>query len=171
MKKKVLSIVLGVLVLAVLAGAALLAPRLFNKNPAAQGPGTVNGSVPEGVKGKSLMPVETVLPAEGLPKRDYELAGTVNLVKDNSIFVDPSVYMGIMDPSEKEMEVVVTKDTRIYLYAGMETIHEAKDGAPAVKQMKLESITINDLVGNDILSIWGNKRGDRFIAEVIRVMH
>ncbi len=118
MKKKGLPIILGIIGLAVLAGAAFLAPRLFNKNINAQGPVAANGSAPAGASGKPMMPVETVLPAEELPQRDYELAGTVNSVKDNSIFVAPSVYMGVMGPDAKEMEVVVTKDTKIYLDAG-----------------------------------------------------
>jgi hypothetical protein len=171
MKKKTISITLGVLGLAVLAGAAFLAPRLFNSNAAKQGQYSEGVAGPAGGKGKPRMPVETVLPAEGQPKSSPELSGTVNSVKDNSIFVEPSDYMGVMQPNGKEMEVVVTKDTKIYLYAGMQTISEAKDGQSAVTQTKLDPITINDLVENDILSIWGNKRGDRFIADVIQVLH
>jgi hypothetical protein len=163
MNKKVLWIIAGVVGLAILAGAAFLAPRLFHP-VSAEGKSSAGAAGPAGMKRGGPVVNETELPAEELPQRDYDLSGTVSRIKDNSIFIEPAFQEG-------EAEIVVTQDTKIYLLAGRITVNEGKDGAPAVYRPKLDLVTMNDLVFNDILSVWAEKRGDRYIAEVIRVLH
>lgn len=166
MKKKSMTIVFGVLGLIVLAGAAFMAPRLFSQSMEKSSSNSASAAS-EGKGGKaSVREIEvTRLPVDGIPQRDYELAGTVSRVKDNSIFIEPAFL------DESEVEIVVTQDTKIFLYIGEDTISEDQDGNPTVTQMKVEPITIDDLVNNDILSVWAEKRGDRYIAEAIRVLH
>lgn len=166
MKKKVTIIVLAVIGLAILAVAAFMVPRLFSsQNAQAGGSGAVAG--PEGSKGgpEDRYASMTVVPSDELPKTDYNLAGIVTRVKDNSIFISPAFL------DESEVEVVVNADTKIYLYQGQETIDQAADGSWWKVQDKLELITVKDVVENDILSVWADKRGDRYIAEYIRVLH
>ena len=166
MKKKVTIVVIAVIGLALLAGAAFLAPRLFSQqNAQAGGPAAVAGS--EGSKGGpgDRFASMTVVPSDELPKTDYNLAGMVTRVKDNSIFISPA----FLDKSE--VEVVVSADTKIYLYQGQDTVDQAADGSWWEVQDKLELITVKDVVENDILSVWADKRGDRYIAQYIRVLH
>jgi len=159
MKKKLTIIILGVVGLALLAGAAFMAPRLFNQNTKTGGPAGGKGSA--GDRSASM----TVVPADELPKTDYNLAGMVTRVKDNTIFISPAFL------DESEVEVVVDQDTKIYLILGQYTIDQAADGSWTEVQDKLKIITVKDVVENDILSIWSDKRGDRYIAQYIRVLH
>ena len=166
MKKKVTIIVLAVIGLALLAAAAFMVPHLFSsQNAQAGGPAAVAGS--DGGKGGpgDRFANVTVVPSDELPKTDYNLAGMVTRVKDNSIFISPAFL------DENEVEVVVSADTKIYLYQGQDTVDQAADGSWSEVQDKLEPITVKDVVENDILSVWADKRGDRYIAQYIRVLH
>ena len=160
MKKKIITIAIGVVGLALLAAAAFLAPRLFSSNPDQSGAKPVAAGV-KGSRGDG--PIK--LPADELPKSDYDLAGQVIRVKDNSIFISPA-FLDV-----DEVEVVVTPDTKIYLYDGEETISENADGTPATIKNKLLPITIKDLAVDDILSVWADQRGDRYIATYINALH
>ncbi len=153
MKTKIMPIVVAVIGLVLLASAAFLAPRLFNRNALASDQ-----------KMGDFANV-TVMPPDELPYTNYDLAGEVTQVKDNSIFISPAFL------NESEVEVVVNQDTKIYLYQGYKTIDQADDGSWSAVKSKLKIITVKDIVANDILSIWADKRGDRYIAKFISVLH
>ncbi len=73
-----------------------------------------------------------------------------------------------MDPNLQNLppvEVVVSKDTKILKSVGTETITDS-NGNQVVKK-KEEEVTINELGTNDIVNVWGEKRGDRYYADVI----
>jgi hypothetical protein len=160
MKKKTGWIILSCVGFVLLVGAVYLAPQLFQRTTA-QNESKAGPAAGVGTRGDA--PAETLLPNDELPQRDYDLGGTVSRVKDNSIFIEPAFMEG-------EAEIVVTQDTKIYMLAGRDVIQDGKDGSPLVYRYKLQPMTIDELVNNDILSIWAEKRGDRYIAEVIRVL-
>jgi hypothetical protein len=157
-KMKIMPIVAVVIGLVLLASAAFLAPRLFNRNILASDPGGKGGKMGD-------FSNVTVMPPDELPLTNYDLAGEVTQIKDNSIFISPAFL------NEGEMEVVVNQDTKIYLYQGYETIDQAADGSWSEVKRKLEPITVKDIGVDDILSIWADKRGDRYIAKYISVLH
>jgi hypothetical protein len=158
MKKKVVTIVIAVIGLVLLTGAAFLAPQLFNLNKQ-----TGNSGGKGGAEGDFSN--VTVMPAEELPNTNYDLAGMVTKVKDNIIFISPAFL------DESEMEVVVNQDTKIFLFQGYKTIDKAADDSWSEVKHKLKLITVKDIVVDDILSVWADKRGDRYIAKFIRVLH
>lgn len=158
MNKNLRVIVIVILGLALLGGAAFVAARLLqNQTPAS--------AVAPGPRGKGQMGQQpTELPNDLLPKRDFEVAGTVSRVENNSIFIEPA-FLDV-----PEVEVVVGPDTHIYLLDGLEVLAQDEQGNPTVVRTKLKEITIDDLQKDDILSIWADQRGERYNAQVIRVL-
>jgi hypothetical protein len=170
-KKNSVIIAACIATVAVLAGAAFLATRLINRN-ATGSPLASAGEMEPGPAGKRVAAGPPVLPSDLIPQRDTDVTGEITHIQDNSIFVSAVVLDGVMDPNNQnlpDVEVVVTKDTKIYRPAGTETTTDSS--GKAVEQKKYEVVTINDLTSNDILNVWGEKRGDRYYAAVLTFIH
>jgi hypothetical protein len=165
-KKNILilgSCILGVIVLA---GAAYLATRLINQKGSAGAPLAAAGeAAPDG---KRMVQGPTIVPSDLVPQRDPNVTGQVTSVKDNSIFVSVVVLEGVMDPKMQDLpptEVVVTQDTKIYKSAGTERV---TDASGKTMEKKIEELVTIDALGKDyIVNVWGEKRGDRYYADVI----
>ncbi len=127
-----------------------------------------------------------ILPSPDLPVRESETSGIFLRQIDNSIFVGtgatelnvqieqaadgsivPSVSLSSNGP---EVEVVITHDTVLYQdvteIPGQGGV-PGKAGDTTVTQ-KVELIdTLDDLKGNAELQVWGTRRADRVVADIL----
>ncbi len=196
-------IVIGVVVILLLGGAAFVAGRLLQKSAQAEegpqgmigpngeviGPG-ISSSVSDGSGARvssGSVSVE-MEPAPELPEREPEAMGQLKSVEDNSLFVKDIGGGGMIvaasgedgeitidspgsEGAGTEVEIVVTQDTQIYREVTEMPGPEAMSAdTPATIQQKVELITLNDIGDNGLVTAWGQKRGDRLVAEVILYM-
>jgi hypothetical protein len=171
---------IGLLAAAAFLGARLLAPASGLNNPfGGMGPGGVvrAGGGPGAVQVASKINMQ---PAAEIPQRAPEMNGAVTEVKDNSLMLaNVKGAMATMDESgEAKMEfeydgpaveVVVTRETQIYLdttFAGLDMKEKLPDEDQIIKQT-LEPSNISEIGSNSMVTVWGYKRGDRLMAEVI----
>lgn len=172
-------------VILLLAGAAFVGARML----------TVSKEEVRGFRGERVMelvvndgsgPVSLrikVEPAPELPDRPSEAGGVFVRREDNSIFVgtgnieldvevngntgERSLTLGHDGP---EVEVVVTRDTTIY-----QDVTDMSPGDPSSwksgekiiqQEIKLAG-SVEEIGGNTELQAWGERRGDRVVAEVL----
>lgn len=187
MKKNVIIGIAILVGIALLAGAAYLGARLL----APDGPvnrSTTGGPGPKvsiGKMGGGGQAVETSLNIQNapeVPQRAPESSGVVTEIKDNSLIVkDVKGVMVSMDESgEAEtnyeyqgsaVEVVVTKETQIYqdtTFENLDLFAEMPEDGGTVQQT-IESVSFSEIGSQSMISVWGYKRGDRLMAEVILV--
>jgi hypothetical protein len=195
-RKKIFMIVGGIGLVIVIGVAAFLAGRLANQSAqSAQGPQglVVSGENGAGMvtSGSFSMEIE---PAPEIPTANPDAAGVVLKQVDNiltvgtgdassGVMISSSVVtegnaavtggaiqidpMGSGEYSGPEVEVVVTKDTKIYRDATMDEFQGGFPEGNTKIQMKVEEITIDQLGSNSFISVWGRRTGDRIIADVI----
>lgn len=182
--RKIILIGAGVLVgIALLAGAAYLGARLLAGGP---GEGPLAGApVLQGGGGASATGFAIKIePAEEIPVRTAELSGLIQESRDNSLMVgEVSDVEGVSASSGEEggasglptpevstiTEVVVSQETKIYndtTFAGVDTGEMAEKNAQTLQQT-VERIGFSDLRPETMVRVWGYKRGDRLVAEVI----
>ena len=184
---RTLLIVVVVVLIVLVAGAAFVAGQMLLAPDGA-------GSHDEGESGRVMVlsmddgsgPVTfriRIEPNPALPDRPPEAAGVFVSQEDNSIFVGTgSIELDVevdgntgertinLSHSGPEIEVVVTHDTILYR-------EETEFPSPKPGKDKSRDITIVqaiepvdslDEVGeNTELQVWGTKRGDRIVAEVL----
>ena len=186
--KKTLLLACGAILLVVmLAAAAFLAGRLMNRRPSSQQPQILGGTVGDGsftstggLESSVVVGDQTIglnfQPAKELPTTPPVTAGLFTRRLDNSIFVGTgnmsvSVMAGPGGNAESpvssydgpEVEVVITKETLIYRDV---TKFDLENPSAAVQQ-ELEPGSLEDLNSQSMVSVWGQKTGDRLVAEVI----
>ncbi len=179
MNKKIVFIVGGVLVVALLAGGAFMAMRLVNAK--AQGAAGIGGLMQfTGGGGKGSVYFKQI-PASELPKQAADLRGLVTSVQNNSIYVAQAdkIQMAVINgvqqqqptPSGPSTEVVVSKDTKIYRDVTMENFQSPSTASGTVQiQQKLDPADISAITANSYVQVWGQRRGDRINADVVVVM-
>lgn len=184
-KKKVwIGIVLLAAVL-VLAGAAFLGARLLAPSETANRPMGGGPKISMKGAGGGSAAVEANLNIQNapeIPQRAPEMNGAVTEIKDNSLLVSDvkSVMMRVDETGQSDMdieyqgtttEVVVTKETQTYLDTTFQDFSPEKkmpkDGE--VIQQTIEPSSFSAIGTQSMLSVWGYKRGDRLMAEVILV--
>ncbi|MBN1876400.1 MAG: hypothetical protein JXA33_19405 [Anaerolineae bacterium] len=184
--KRTIVIGSGVLVLMlVLAGGAYFGARMLHTpEPAASGDGsgrmmqivsdTGNGPIPMSVN---------FTQAPELPERSAEIAGIFIRRQDNSIIVGTgNIMIGVgvneetgertidLNADGPEIEIVLTHDTVIYKETTEWTFDanaKSENGEIVVPQTVTRTELPETLEGNIEFQIWGEKRGDRVIAEVL----
>ncbi|HVN55543.1 MAG TPA: hypothetical protein VMT46_14515 [Anaerolineaceae bacterium] len=162
MKSNTYRWVLGAVLLVVLAGAAFLAARLISLGPQAW----------SGVFGPSGGRIRIEVNRSGeLPQRNPTLDGQVIRADGNSVFIQ-----GMRDNSDRvdgnspTTEVVVSRETRVYRDATLDD----QSRAPATNQtldQVLEKSAVNQIQRGMMLMAWGERRGDRLMAEVVVYMN
>jgi hypothetical protein len=174
MKRKGLIIAIVAALVLLLAG-AYVAGRLLNEGlgPIRVGGGNVTISSGDG----SMIEAEYV-PADELPDSPSEIAGLFSRREDNSIFVretDGGFRISMdkegnvsTNAGDEETEVVVTNETEIYVDVTSNKISELEDGDTLVQTLKPGSI--EELGTLSFLQVWGERRGDRIIADVLVYM-
>jgi hypothetical protein len=174
MKRSVL-IVGGVVVLVLLlAGAAFLAGRLVREGSlgekAASGP-RVSFSDGGGTSVEAQFER-----AKELPDETADVMGFFARREDNSVFVNQATGEGFMisidedgsistNAGDEETEIVVTNETRVYVDVTAESFDESFEGDTV--QQKLKPGTVEEIDEYSIVTVWGEKRGDRVIARLL----
>lgn len=181
MNRKLLVIGLGVVLVIVLAGGAFTAVQLMSaQNGQADVPqgAMVFEDVMDDGSGNPVTVKTIILPSEDLPQRPAEVGGVLVKEEDNSYFVGTgsvSVSVNVVngesttavDHSGPEIEVVASRDTQFY-----RDVTEVEFASTESKEQTLQQeVTIVDqpaeMPGGANMQVWGEKRGDRVIAEVI----
>jgi hypothetical protein len=106
---------------------------------------------------------EWVRPAEW-PDRASDLEGLAGEVKDNSIFVSPAFKREDSQGDYPAVEVVVGSTTGIYLDATDRQHPKLVDGK---YHFVLEPFALDRIEAGYVVNAWGNRRGDRLIADTI----
>jgi hypothetical protein len=177
MQNKRTIFVMGILVLLV-GVAAFVAGKMLNNQ--------INPLTLFGLKGKggTMAISANVIPAEELPKTSPEGMGSFVERKDNTIVLQPIPLHtgagGVVKPdSEAEaavgapadlnsapvVEIVVTNETIIYQETTQ--LSGPPSGETETIQQTVEESTLDHLDSQSMVTVWGRKKGDRIIAEVL----
>lgn len=172
---------IGAAVLVVLlVAAAFVGGQLLNTQAAAGAsslqavlgqPGAQSGASAQGTQTEFDMEMEA---ASEIPQSEPDVAGLLARHGDNSIFVTTGqVMMAIgMNPDGTltaqgsadgpEVEVVIPHTAQIYL----DTTEFALGGGSKIKQT-VEPGSVDEIGKNSMISVWGERRGDRIIAQTV----
>jgi flagellar basal body-associated protein FliL len=174
--KRTMSIVVGVVVLVVLlAGAAFVAGQMWGRE--APQDETLAGPPPmvppEGAPAGERVMVQ-LESAKELPQRPPDVLGVFARQEDNRIFVNSSgqgvviIQNGeaVSDAGTKEVEVVVTSETTVYEDVTQQSVGGDLPSGGTVQQ-KVKPGSVEAVGENSILSAWGEKRGDRLVADFL----
>ena len=177
MKKKILITGGIVMLVALLAGAAFVGGRLLT----GQGlPGGWSiGSFLKGGGGQRVnIDFSDILPAKELPQTPADIGGIFDHRQDNSFFIGTGeVRMevrkdasGNVETSSSHdgatVEVVVTSQTKIYQDVTMLQFEGPPPEGQKIQQV-LESGSLDEIGENSMITVWGRKTGDRFIADFL----
>lgn len=182
---KRLSLIIGsVVILAFLAGATFVGAWLLSGPEAAAQP-SGGGRVMEMVNDDGSGPVHlrlSVEPAPELPDRPAETSGLFVRREDNSLFIgtgaievdvevdgatgEESVSANHSGPT---VEVVVNHETILYQDVTALNIEPSADqsGEQTIQQVVQPASSLEAVGENTELEVWGERRGDRVIAEVV----
>jgi hypothetical protein len=186
MNKKIFLIIGGVLVIALLAGGAFMAMRLLNQKPPETAGGANGGRSLQlqtggGPGGGSQRVSIKIIPSKALPQQTPDLEGLVVRTQDNSLFVGKMQNMMVTNingkistsptPEGPYTEVVISQESKVYRDVTMNQMPDpskTSSGGTTEVQQQLEAGSLSDAVaGNSHLQVWGQKRGDRLIADVV----
>jgi len=116
-----------------------------------------------------------IQPADEIPARQADASGLVSQIKDRSLYVQTGENFVVSMSENGEVdsdvenkgpliEAVVTGETQIYADTTFDSgIPEEMDNI----QQLVEPADFNEIQADTMISVWGSKRGDRLIAEVI----
>jgi hypothetical protein len=112
--------------------------------------------------------------ASELPQRPPDALGVWSRREDNRIFVSRSGQgitftldgSAVSDPDATEVEVVVTSETAVYEDVTQESLSAGSPSAETVQQ-ELESGTVEEIGESSIVMAWGEKRGERLVADIL----
>jgi hypothetical protein len=187
MKKNVIIGITILVGIALLAGAAYLGARLLAQvDPADRSTSRTTGAkvgvAKMGSGGQAEMASLNIQNAPEVPQRAPESSGVVTEIKDNSLIVKDvkGAMVSIEDSGEAKtnyeyqgsaVEVGVTKETQIYqdtTFENLDLFAEMPEDGGTVQQT-IESVSFSEIGPQSMISVWGYKRGDRLMAEVILV--
>jgi hypothetical protein len=177
--KRTWFIVGGIVLVALLAGAAFVGGRLLNAQSPNQGAGsgpvmfTSNGGGGERVTVKLDME-----PAKELPQTPAEVKGLYQRRQDSSIFIGTGQVKMMVQQSQggaisttssydgPVVEVVVAHDTSIYQDVTMKQFNGPPPAGQKMQQV-VEPGSIDDIGENSVIVVWGERRGDRVVATTL----
>jgi hypothetical protein len=154
-------IILGAIVL--LASAAFVGLSLLNPNLANSGSLPVPGAA---TNSSGKMPGVTfdVIPATEIPATNPDLVGRLQNRQDNSLMVLPDTK----GAPALVVEVVITTQTRLYRNTTGDQLHGAPPSGTTIR-MVVVPYTLEQVAAGNTIITWGERRGDRIVAEVIMV--
>jgi hypothetical protein len=175
MKKSIL-IIAGVILIVLLAGATFVGARLLN------GQGLPLGGpiffLGRGEENSVRINAKDILPAKELPQIPADVRGLFDHRQDNSIFIGTgkvtvSVKAGPSGSVETSsnhdgpvVEVVVISQTKIYRDVTMKQFNGPPPQGQKLQQV-LEEGSLDEVGQASMITVWGKKTGDRFIAEIL----
>lgn len=113
--------------------------------------------------------------ADEIPERQADASGLVSQIKDRSLYVQTGENFVVSMSENGEVdsdvenkgpliEAVVTGDTQIFADTTFDSgVPEEMDNI----QQLVEPADFSEIQADTMISVWGSKRGDRLIAEVI----
>lgn len=116
--------------------------------------------------------VVDVKPAAEMPDSSADVSGLFVRREDNSLFVGTGNLSGVLVDGKWEqhydgpvVELVTTHDTRIY----RDDLLQKLDGVAPSGQVQqiLEPGSVDEIGENSFVEAWGQRRGDRLVAEVV----
>ena len=179
--KRVILILGGLIVIAGLAGAAFVGMQLLNTGArASAGGGGGLQIVADDGNGAFSVNINFT-PAPELPDRPADVAGVFVQRRDNTVFVGTGdIELNVEDDgsgqpevsvqhSGPEVEVVISHDTTIYRDITEFDIEPSarQSGELTVQQVVERDTSAAGIGDNTELQVWGERRGDRVIAEVL----
>ena len=156
-----------VVVVLLLAGAAYVGGRLLGDQELT-GNDTAAVKIGEGLIASTGTKIE-VLHAAEMPDMPPDVAGVFVRREDSSLFVGTGTVTFVIDGDASydgpTVEVVSSHNTQIYRD---DTTKLLKDGPPSGPvQQALKPGSLDEIGQNDVVSAWGERRGDRLMARVI----
>lgn len=178
-KSRLPLIIGGIIIVLLLAGATFVGARLLNGQglPFVSADGGSGPSLSLGGPGGKMVKLD-IEPSKELPQTPADVSGLFDHRQDNSIFVgtgkvtlafkkDPS---GNVETSSNHdgptLEIVITSQTKIYKDVTMRQFDGPPPDGQKIQQV-LEEGSSDDIGQNSMLTVWGKKTGDRFIAEIL----
>ena len=176
--KKTTLVIGGVILILLLAGAAFVGARLLNGQGLPFSSGGPIFSLDKDGNNSVRINADDIQPAKELPQTHADVRGLFDHRQDNSLFIGTGrVTLGVKrDQSGKVetssdhdgpvVEVVTTSQTKIYKDVTMGQFDGPPPEGQKIQQV-LESGSLDDVGQASILTVWGKKTGDRFIAEIL----
>lgn len=171
MRRSIL-VTVGVVALIVLwAGAAFMGGRLLaDRESSIDSRPIVVSDSGGGVTTSGVM-IET-LHADEMPDRAPDVAGLFVRREDNRLFVGTGAMSAVKVEGRWEfhhdgpvVEVVTTHGTLVYRDDTLQQFGDTPPSGPV--QQVLTPSTVEEIGENSAISAWGERRGDRLVAEVI----
>jgi hypothetical protein len=169
-------VIIGAAALVILAGASFLAGKLINQKKEGgqrMGAMVVSSGGPGGQKFASI----STIPSKELPETEPEVTGVFVRREDKSVYLGTgnlSIGISFSDDGKTEtessydgavVEVVVTHETKIWQDV-TEMDFNNVEGDQTIQQV-VQPGSLDDLKENMIVSVWGDKQGDRIVARTI----
>jgi len=163
-----------------LAGAAFVAARLLSgqRLPGLSSGGPQVFTDANGGQTVRIGP-DDIQPANELPKTPADVRGVFDHHQDNSIFIGTgrvTVSVGTNDQTGEvettsdhdgpTVEVVVTTQTTVYCDVTMNQFNGPPPEGQKIQQV-LEPGSLDDIGQASMITVWGKKTGDRFIADLL----
>jgi hypothetical protein len=124
-----------------------------------------------------------VNPASGLPERESDAFGFVLQREDDTFLIgtgmpkmdlqendDGTMNMVVTGTEGPSYEVVVTRDTQLFEDVSDMTALITGEGGGSMQQEVKPLNSLDDIEQDSQLQVWGTKRGERIIAEVLVVI-
>ena len=165
----------AIVLVVVPAGAAYLAGRLLTRSVAPSEANTMTmGS--DGQTRHQIVDVDTKR-AEELPDRPPDVTGLMIRTENNSIYIGvgprrdfgfSATGSGEYDAADLDaiIEVVVTRNTELHKdVTGIQALGSGQE--LEMIQQKVAPLTPDELSGQGLIMAWGERRGDRLIADAV----
>ncbi len=174
-------ITIGAVLVIFLGAAAFLGARLIKPQNTTQGFGDQNGAMvfaQGGPGGAKSIRIE-MTPASEIPQGKPDAAGLFVRRDNQSIFIGTGSIRMSARPSGSGapevsssydgpvVEVVVTHQTQIYHDTTENPEPDQAKNGVIVTQQTVKPGSLDDLGANSMVTVWGDKQGDRYIARVI----
>ena len=156
-----------VLLVLLLGGAAYVGGRLLNGE-----------EIPGFSSGRAGSRDLQILPAKELPGTPADVDGIFDHRKDKSIFVGTGNITGskgqdasgnlhvTLSHDGPVVEVVVTTQTKIYRDITQQQFNGRRPDQGQIQQV-VEPGTVDEMAQLSMITVWGRKTGDRYIADVL----
>jgi hypothetical protein len=144
----------GIIVVLLLIAAAFVGGRLLSERSRGEG-----------------APSRNITWAKELPQTLADVEGIFDHRQDNSIFVNTGHVTRTLNqpadsPSGPIVDVVVTSQTTIY-----EDVTARQFNVPPPEDQKIQQVvelgSLDEIAESSLITVWGRKTGDRFIADVL----
>jgi hypothetical protein len=113
--------------------------------------------------------------SDELPDRQPDVMGFFSKREDNNLYVNESedgAFMMVnqdgditINAGDKETEIVVTNETVIYVDATLDDVDDSS--LKGEYKQKVKPGSVEEIGDMSTVSAWGEKRGDRLVAEVL----